>query len=260
MKIIAFIFSSGKGTRLQPYTTDTPKPLLPLDDSGESMLDHIIKQLTLWGIGEACINYSYGKDKFQKLLAKHSNQINIKLINDEEIVGQGGILLKTLNDLKNYDAVLCLNGDTYVDLDHGKLIKELNLNSISFLSNNAYEKAKPYLLLDSNNRLVGYQSPTREDFYFFKSVPNTKEFKKVNYLGLCVIPTKPLLTVNYDGEVLGLFGRDDLFERLYDHGVYSSPLENIGIKDFLSIDTCEEYERILKKNGSTRPILHTKDD
>lgn len=223
------------------------------------MLDRIIKQLTLWGIGETCINYSYGKGKFLKLVAEHSSLINIKLINDEEIVGQGGILLKTLNDLKNYDAVLCLNGDTYVDLDHGKLLEGLDLNSISFLSNNAFDKAKPYLLLDSSDRLIGYQSPTRDDLYFFKLAHNNKEFRKVNYLGLCVIPIKPLLNIKYDGTFLGLFGRDDLFELLYDRGIYASPLKNVAIKDFLSIDTCEEYERLLKNNGSTRPILHTND-
>lgn len=258
MKIIAFIFSSGKGTRLQPYTIDTPKPLLPLNDVGDSMLDYILEQLVLWGIEEAYINYSYGKDKFQKLIAKHSSRLSIKLVNDEQIVGQGGILLKTVNDLKNYDAILCLNGDTYIDLDHGKLIEELDLNAISFLSDNAFDKAKPYLLLNPKNRLVGYQSPTRDDLYFFKSVQNTQGFKKVNYLGLCVVPVDPLLDIKYDGTFLGLFGRDDLFERLYERGVYASPLKNIAIKDFLSIDTCEEYERLLKKNGSARSILHTK--
>lgn len=259
MKIVAFVFASGKGTRLQPYTADTPKPLLPLNDAGDCMLDRIVKQLVLWGIEEAYINYSYSKEKFQKLVARHSRQLSIKLVNDEQVVGQGGILLKTLDDLRNYDAILCLNGDTYVDLDHEKLLEELDLNAISFLSDNDFDKAKPYLLLDSSDRLVGYQSPTRDDLYFFKSAHNNKEYRKVNYLGLCIIPIKPLLNIEYDGIFLGLFGRDDLFERLYDRGIYASPLKNVAIKGFLSIDTCEEYERLLKNNVSTRPILHTKD-
>ena len=46
----AVILAGGKGTRLRPYTTIFPKPLLPIN--GYPVLEILIKQLKIYGINE----------------------------------------------------------------------------------------------------------------------------------------------------------------------------------------------------------------
>jgi ADP-glucose pyrophosphorylase len=253
----AFIFSSGKGTRLQPYTLETPKPLLPIDNQGGCILSCILENLIGQEIREVFINYSYGKDYFVKLAANYRQKIRITLIPDEQVLGQGGILIQNRELLKNYDAVLCLNGDTLVELNYNHLIKLHDLTKSYFLSDTSVEKAKPYLLLDDGGNLIGYQSPTRDDLYFYPSISADRLKEKVNYLGVILIPTNFLVDLTFDGNFLGLFGRDDLTERLYLKGRFTRPFANVTVEAFISMDTCEEYERILQENGHTRPILRS---
>ncbi len=151
--------------------------------------------------------------------------------------------------------ILCLNGDTYIDLDYGNLIKSTDITAAHFLSDLVVEKAKPYLLVDKKDNIIGYQSPTRGDLYFYPGIEATKPARKLNYLGVISIPTKLLSGIPYDGSFLGFFGRDDLMERLYLKSCVTVPFTDVAVNEFISIDTCEEYERILKENGYTRPIL-----
>ena len=53
----AVILAGGKGTRLAPYTTVFPKPMLPIGD--KPILDTIIKQLAYFGFDEIIISVGY---------------------------------------------------------------------------------------------------------------------------------------------------------------------------------------------------------
>ena len=44
----AFILAGGKGVRLRPYTTNIPKPLVPIGD--RPVLEHIIRSLADAGV------------------------------------------------------------------------------------------------------------------------------------------------------------------------------------------------------------------
>lgn len=46
----AVILAGGKGTRLKPYTTVFPKPLMPIND--KPILEIVIKQLKSQGFDE----------------------------------------------------------------------------------------------------------------------------------------------------------------------------------------------------------------
>jgi len=256
MKVVVFIFSSGKGTRLQPHTLQIPKPLLPVCDDGSCMLSKTLDVVIKNGLHDVIINYSYGGLLFSKLIKTYENKISCNLIDDRNVLGQGGILLKVRHLLKEYDRILCLNGDTFVDTDYADISERASDNHSVFLSNLHEEKIKPYLLLDTLGRLIGYQSPTRGDYYFYPGVAPSDLKDTQNYLGVLVTPVKPLLDVSYDNTFLGFFGRDDLFERLYLKGSYITSYTDSHIKEFMSMDTCEDYERILKENGCTKPVLH----
>ena len=63
----AVILAGGLGTRLLPYTKDTPKPMLPLGK--KPILEHIINWIKKNGVKDVvlCVSYKHKKieDYFQ---------------------------------------------------------------------------------------------------------------------------------------------------------------------------------------------------
>ena len=53
----AVILAGGRGTRLAPYTTVLPKPLVPV--GGVPILETVLRQLRWHGFGEAVIAVGY---------------------------------------------------------------------------------------------------------------------------------------------------------------------------------------------------------
>ena len=53
----AIILAGGKGTRLEPYTTVLPKPLMPVGD--RAILDIVVHQLVRQGITEIIMSVGY---------------------------------------------------------------------------------------------------------------------------------------------------------------------------------------------------------
>lgn len=65
----AIIMAAGKGTRMQPVTLTTPKPLIEV--GGKRMIDTVIEGLHSHGIREIYIVVGYLKEKFQPLIQQY---------------------------------------------------------------------------------------------------------------------------------------------------------------------------------------------
>ena len=60
----AIILAAGRGTRLQPLTADTPKPMIPL--LGKPVMEYVVEHLVRQGIKEIMVNTSYFAQRIEQ--------------------------------------------------------------------------------------------------------------------------------------------------------------------------------------------------
>lgn len=117
----AIILAGGKGTRLAPYTTVFPKPLVPLGN--KPILDIIIHQLRNNNINDITISLGYLAELIEAYIqtnAKDYSNVNISFIKEVKPLGTVGSL-SLVPDLN--DTFLVMNGDILTTLNYNNLIK-----------------------------------------------------------------------------------------------------------------------------------------
>ncbi len=117
----AVILAGGKGTRLAPYTTVFPKPMLPVGE--RPILETLIRQLGSYGFKDIAVSVGYLGELIQ-LYFKNCNRLpkNIKItyVIENEPLGTAGSL-SLVSGLKG--TFLVMNGDVLTTLDYGKFIE-----------------------------------------------------------------------------------------------------------------------------------------
>ncbi len=110
----AVILCGGLGTRLGRITKRIPKPLVVVNNL--TVLEHIIKNLSRYGITEVLLLCHYKSDLFKKKFHnKFYFNIKIKCIIEKSLLGSSGALLNAKKYLKN-NFFFC-NGDTLFDIN-----------------------------------------------------------------------------------------------------------------------------------------------
>ena len=113
----AVILAGGKGSRLGPYTTVLPKPLLPIGD--RAILDVVVRQLRSHDFTELVFAVGYLAHLIQAVFADGSeHDVNIRYHEEREPLGTAGALA-TIEGLT--DTFLVMNGDVLTALDFGQL-------------------------------------------------------------------------------------------------------------------------------------------
>jgi NDP-mannose synthase len=116
----AVILAGGRGTRLAPYTTVLPKPLVPVGDI--PILEVIIRQLIASGFVSVTLTLGYLGELIRAYFAAHktlSQQIQLQFVDEEQPTGTAGSL-RLISDLP--DTFLVMNGDVLTTLDYPRLI------------------------------------------------------------------------------------------------------------------------------------------
>jgi D,D-heptose 1,7-bisphosphate phosphatase len=117
----AVIVCGGYGRRLGKITLKTPKPLIKVKNL--SVLEHIIKNLTRYGIKNILLLCHYKYNKFKKKFHnKNFYGANIQCLEEKKPLGSSGALYNAKKKLDN-DFVFC-NGDTFFDINISDLIFE----------------------------------------------------------------------------------------------------------------------------------------
>ena len=117
----ALILAGGKGTRLAPYTTVFPKPMLPVGD--RPILDIIIKQLAYYGFKNIALSVGYMAELIQAYYHNSDDLpegINLTYVKEKHPLGTAGPLSLIP---KQEEPFLVMNGDTLTTLDYRKLVQ-----------------------------------------------------------------------------------------------------------------------------------------
>ena len=115
----AVILAGGKGSRLGPYTTVLPKPLLPIGD--RAILDVVVRQLAEYGFIDLTFAVGYLAHLVRAVFDDGSRHgVKIEYHEEETPLGTAGALA-SIEGLD--DTFLAMNGDVLTALDFGQLYR-----------------------------------------------------------------------------------------------------------------------------------------
>lgn len=115
----AIILAGGKGTRLKPYTTIFPKPLMPINDM--PILEVVIRQLKKAGFKKITMAVGHLAELIEAFFGNGNKWgLDISYSREDIPLGTAGplALLEDLND-----TFLVMNGDVLSDLDYTELVR-----------------------------------------------------------------------------------------------------------------------------------------
>lgn len=119
----ALIFAAGKGERMRPLTTHTPKPLLEV--AGTPLIVHHLQRLAAAGVREIVINTAWLAQRLHTALGDgQSWGVRITWSHEgSEPLETGGGMLNAL-PLLGEAPFIVVNGDVYCDCDFATLPRE----------------------------------------------------------------------------------------------------------------------------------------
>lgn len=115
----AIIMAAGFGSRMQPLTFETPKPLIEVN--GQKMIESVIEGLHVNGILEVYVVVGYLNEKFKYLEKKYQN---LKLINNP--------YYDTANNISSLYVASEVLSDNVIILDGDQIIKNSQILHAEF--------------------------------------------------------------------------------------------------------------------------------
>jgi mannose-1-phosphate guanylyltransferase len=152
----AVILAGGLGTRLQPYTTFVPKPMLPLGE--KPLLEHLIEWLKKNGITTTVLCVSYLRKSIEDYFEDGERfGMNIEYAVAAKPLATAG-QLKTAEHFID-DSFVCVYGDSIFDFNLKNMIQQ-HKKKRAFITMSLYEyKTKlSYGVIDTtkNGKVVGW--------------------------------------------------------------------------------------------------------
>lgn len=113
----AVILAGGKGTRLRPYTTILPKPLMPIGEM--PILEVVLRQLKAAGFNKVTLAVGFLAELLQAFFG-NGEKLGVEIVYSFEDKPLGTVgPLKKIGDLP--DCFLVMNGDILTDIDYREL-------------------------------------------------------------------------------------------------------------------------------------------
>jgi len=157
------ILAGGKGTRLKPYTTVFPKPLMPIGEM--PILEVVLRQLKSFGFEKITLSVNHLADLIQTFFSDGSQLgLDITYCMEDEPLGTAGSL-SLVNNLTN--TFLVVNGDLLTTIDYSAMVsKHINSGAVATIGVFHREVKIDFgvLELDQNGELLEYREKPRFEF------------------------------------------------------------------------------------------------
>ena len=115
----AVILAGGRGTRLAPYTSILPKPLMPIGD--RSILEIVVGQLATHGFSDIAFSVGYLSHLIRAVFDHRAERgVTITYVQEQEALGTAGPL-RLVPGLD--ETFLAMNGDVLTTLDYRGLVR-----------------------------------------------------------------------------------------------------------------------------------------
>ena len=155
----AVILAGGRGTRLAPYTTVFPKPLVPVGEL--PIIEIILRQLQAQGIKRVTLAVGYLAELIKAYLVQRADvfpSLVIDYVTEDKPTGTSGAL-GSIPDLADEPFFLVMNGDVLTTIDLGAMIEHHHATASDLTIASAAKSVNIDLgvLELSDGRVVGYR-------------------------------------------------------------------------------------------------------
>lgn len=112
------IMAGGMGTRLQPYTSVLPKPLIPIGE--KTITEHIIERFQNAGCKHFDMIVNYKKHFIKSYFRDLENSPDISFFEEEEFLGTAGGLRMLIGQYR--ESFFMTNCDILIDADYSEIM------------------------------------------------------------------------------------------------------------------------------------------
>ncbi len=162
--MLAVILAGGQGTRLRPYTTTIPKPLVPV--GSRAILEIVLMQLRKAGVREVRLAVNHMAELIMAFFGKGQKfGLSIEYAIEDRPLGTVGGLTGIPDLPENF---IVMNGDVLTDLDYAELFR-CHVEQRAELTLSTYRRTEKvdFGVLDVDvaaSRVVGFREKPRLDF------------------------------------------------------------------------------------------------
>ncbi len=151
LPISAILMAGGKGERLRPLTTTTPKPLLKID--GKAIIDYNVEALAAVGIDDITVTTRYLADQIHDHFAIPVAGVNVKCV--EETIPMGTIGAASLVKRGKGNATIIMNSDLLTTISFEDMyLKHIEENADITIAAIPYSVSVPYAILATDGAQV----------------------------------------------------------------------------------------------------------
>jgi mannose-1-phosphate guanylyltransferase len=229
----AVILAGGLGTRLQPYTTFLPKPMLPLGE--KPILEHMINWTKKSGIKSFVLCVSYLRKTIEDYFGDGKKfGIKIEYAISNKVLATAG-QLKTAEKFID-DTFVCMYGDSIFDFNLKNMIKQhAKKKAFVTMSLHEYKTNLPYGVIET--------SKTGKVLNWIEK----PEIKADVNMGCYVLEPKVFSLIPKNKP----YGMDDVIKKaMKDKNLVSSFITKKGFTDIGNKESYKKaYQKYIQKQG-----------
>jgi mannose-1-phosphate guanylyltransferase len=151
----AVVLVGGQGTRLQPLTLTTPKPLVPL--ANRPLIEHVVRWLEGAGITQVILATQYHAAAFERWMHDWRG-VEVVAVEEPVPLGTAGAVANVAHLLRGTTAII--NGDNVTNIDLGAMLElHQHMGACATIAVASVDDptGRGVAVMDGDGRLRGFQ-------------------------------------------------------------------------------------------------------